>query len=240
MRRFIPLAVCAALALSAAAGLAPAAAGTLQVNPVLVEIGGARRTGSVTVRNEEDVPVTIRAYTLGWRQEHGEDVYDETAEIIVSPPVFTIAPHATQIVRVGPRRPSPAARSYRLIIEEVPEAAPASAGIRVALRLNLPLYANLAPGAPADLAWRALRLADGQWAIEARNNGAGWVRVERPLAESATGLRLDNGFSFGTVLPGGARRWLVGAAPRIGDSARFQQISRTADHGATPPPQRNR
>ncbi|HEV2816325.1 MAG TPA: fimbria/pilus periplasmic chaperone [Allosphingosinicella sp.] len=240
MRRFIPLAACAALALSAAAGLPPAAAGTLQVNPVLVEIGGARRTGSVTVRNEEDVPVTIRAHPLAWRQDGGEDIYEETAELIVSPPVFTIPPHATQTVRVGARRPSPAPRSYRLIIEEVPEAAPASAGIRVALRLNLPLYANLAAGAPADLAWRAARRADGQWAIEARNNGAGWVRVEQPLAEAATGLRLENGFSFGTVLPGSTRRWLVGAAPRIGDRARFEQISRIADHGATSPPQHDR
>jgi len=240
MRRFIPLAACAALALSAAAGLAPAAAGTLQVNPVLVEIGGARRTGSVTVRNEEAVPVTIRAYPLAWRQEGGDDRYDETAELIVSPPVFTIPPHSAQTVRVGQRRPSPGARSYRLIIEEVPEAAPAGSGIRVALRLNLPLYTNLAAGAPADLVWRAARQADGQWAIEARNGGAGWVRVEQPLAETATGLRLGNGFSFGTVLPGGTRRWLVGAAPRIGDRARFEQISRIADHGATSPPQHNR
>ena len=87
---------------------------------------------------------------------------------------------------------------------------------------------------------RAARQADGQWAIEARNNGAGWVRVEQALAETATGLRLADGFSFGTVLPGGARRWVVGADPRIGDRARFQQINRTADHGATSPPPHNR
>ena len=122
----------------------------------------------------------------------------------------------------------------------MPEAAPPGSGIRVALRLNLPLYANLAPGAPADLGWRAYRQTDGQWAIEARNNGAGWVRVEQAAAEAATGLRLTDGFSFGTVLPGGARRWLVGADPRIGDRARFQQINRTADHGATSPPPHNR
>jgi fimbrial chaperone protein len=240
MRRIIPLAACAVLALSAAAGLAPAAAGTLQVDPVLIEIGGARRTGSVTLRNEEDVPVTIRAYPLGWRQEGGEDRYEESAAMIVSPPVFTLAPHASQTVRVGPRRPSPARQAYRLIIEEVPEAAPAGSGIRVALRLNLPLYSNLSAGVPADLAWRAYRMSDGAWAIEAANRGAGWVRVEAGLAEAATGLRLAEGFAFGTVLPGGARRWVVGANPRIGDRARFEQIKRTADNGAASPPPNNR
>ena len=235
MRRIFPLAAAAALTLTAAAGFAPAAAGTLQVNPVLVEIGSARRTGSVTVRNEEDAPVTIRAYPLDWRQEGGEDRYQESSAVIVSPPVFTIAPHGSQIVRVGLRRPSAAPQPFRLMIEEVPEAAPAGSGIRVALRLDLPLYANMNPGNAGDLAWSAYRQSDGQWAVEARNGGAGWVRVEAPLAESATGLRLENGFSFGTVLPGGTRRWVVGANPRIGDRARFQHITRTADHGASSP-----
>jgi spore coat protein U-like protein len=162
MRRTFLLAFGAALALAAVAGSRRADAGTLQVDPVLVEIGDVRRTGSVTVRNEGDVPVTIRAYPLAWRREGGEDRYDETADIIVSPPVFTIAPHAIQTVRVGARRPAAAPRSYRLIIEEVPEPAPADSGVRVALRFNLPLYSNLAAGVPADLRWRAYRQADAK------------------------------------------------------------------------------
>lgn len=239
MRRIFPLAACAALTLTAAAGLAPAAAGTLQVNPILVEIGTGHRTGSVTVTNQEDAPVTIRAYPLDWRQDGGEDLYQETNSVIVSPPVFTIAPHGSQIVRVGMRQPSAAGVPYRLIIEEVPEAAPPGAGIRVALRLNLPLYANLQAGALPDLSWSVYRRGDGQWAIEARNGGTGWVRVDAAAAQAATGLRLEDGFSFGTVLPGATRRWLVGPEPRIGDRARFQQILRTADNGARAP-QNNR
>lgn len=231
MRRRSPFAAFAVLTLTAAAGLAPAAAGTLQINPVLVEIGTNHATGSITVRNEENVPVTIRAYSLDWRQEGGEDLYRETPAVIVSPPVFTIPPHAPQTIRVGLRHPSAAPQPYRLIIEEVPEAAPQGSGIRVALRLNLPLYANIGPGRPGDLRWSAYRQADGQWAIEARNAGTGWVRVDAALAESATGIRPETGFSFGTVLPGAARRWEVGTNPRIGDRARFQQILRTADHG---------
>lgn len=234
MRRIFPLAAYAALTLTAAAGLAPAAAGTLQVNPILVEVGTGHRIGSVTVTNEEDVPVTIRAYPLEWRQEGGEDHYQETNSVIVSPPVFTIAPHGTQIVRVGLRQPSAASAPYRLIIEEVPEAAPPGAGIRVALRLNLPLYANLQAGTQQDLSWSAYRLANGQWAIEARNGGTGWVRVDAAAAQAATGLRLEDGFGFGTVLPGSARRWLIGTEPRFGDRARFQHILRTADNGARP------
>ena len=235
--RLSPLLLGAVLSLTAL-GAVPAAAGTLQVNPVLVEIGEGQRSGSVTVTNLEAVPVVIRAYVLEWRQEGGEDRYVETAAMIVSPPVITIPPGGTQIVRAGPRRLVGAAASYRLIIEEVPDATP-TAGIRVALRLNLPLYTRMAAGRPADLGWSARRAADGSWSIEARNNGAGWVRVDARLAAAATGLRFDDGFAFGTVLPGGARRWTVGARPTIADQARFRQIGAESDV-SSPAPQRSR
>lgn len=236
--RLTPLWLGAALSLAAAFVAVPATAGTLQVNPVLVEIGEGQRSGSVTVTNVENVPVVIRASVYEWRQENGEDLYIETAAMIVSPPVITIPGGATQIIRVGPRTASTGPASYRLIIEEVPDATP-STGIRVALRLNLPLYTRMATGRPADLAWSARRAADGSWSVEARNTGAGWVRVDAQLAAAATGLRFEDGFAFGTVLPGGARRWTIGARPTIADQARFRQIGADRDV-PSPAPRRSR
>lgn len=236
--RFPPLFAYAGLALAAAAGVDPAAAGTLTINPVLVEISAAQRSGAITVTNVEDVPVTIRAYALTWRQEGGEDRYEETAAMIVSPPVFTIAARGTQVVRVGPRGPAQGAQPYRLIVEEVPEATP-GAGIRVALRLNLPLYVQMVPSAPGDLVWRASRRPDGVWSIEARNRGTGWVRVDANAARAATGLAFEDGFAFGTVLPGGSRLWTVGNTPRIADAARFRQVQ-AGENGASHAPQRVR
>ena len=58
-------------------------------------IDADHRTGSVTVRNEEATPVTVRAYPLAWAQSGGNDDYTETSAVIVSPPVVTIAPGAT-------------------------------------------------------------------------------------------------------------------------------------------------
>lgn len=214
-------------ALACAAALAwsvPAAAGTLQVNPVLLEIDAGRRTATVTVRNEEAVPVTIRAYPLEWRQAEGQDVYSESRAVIVSPPIFTIAPGATQLVRVGLRSPSGSPQAYRLIIEEVPEAAP-SQGIRIALRLNLPLYASVPVGDPATLRWSAIRGPDGGWAIEAANPGTGYVRLNPALAEAATGIRFGDTVSFGTVLPGASRRWTIGPTPELADPARFARVT---------------
>ncbi len=226
--RFKSFLLAAAFALCAAA---PAGAGTLQVNPVLVAIDEDHRTGSVTVRNEEATPVTIRAYPLAWRQAEGADVYEETSAMIVSPPVFTIPPGATQLVRVGLRNPAGAGQAYRLIIEEVPEASRA-AGIRVALRLNLPLYAMIQPGAPNELRWSAARQPDGSWLLDAVNSGPGYVRLDPVTAGRATGFAFADTVALGTVLPGATRQWRLDAATPVADRAVLEQIMRTPDSGA--------
>lgn len=217
----------------AAAWSAPALAGTLQVNPVLVEIGTDRRTATVTVRNQESVPVTIRAYPLAWRQADGEDLYDETMAIIVSPPVATIAPGAAQLVRVGLRQPSSTGQAYRLVIEEVPEAAPGG-GVKVALRLNLPLYAMMPAGEASRLRWSAQPRPRGGWLVEAANPGPGYVRLGGAEARAATGLAFDEGLGFGTVLPGAVRRWPIDGDVRVADPARLRLIQRAAADVATP------
>ncbi|HWT12539.1 MAG TPA: fimbria/pilus periplasmic chaperone [Allosphingosinicella sp.] len=222
MRRnpFLALACGAAFLL----GAAPAAAGTLQVNPVLVEINAGRRTATVTVRNEESTPVTIRAYPMAWQQADGEDRYEESSAVIVSPPIFTIPPGGSQLVRVGLRARSAEPQAYRLIIEEVPEASPGG-GIRVALRLNLPFYSMIPPGSASDLAWSAARQSDGEWTLEAVNSGSGYVRLDAAAAQSATGIAFEDQLHFGTVLPGATRRWRIGREPTVRDRARFEQLN---------------
>jgi len=228
MRRFSPLAAaCGLIAVGWATWSAPVSAGTLQVNPVLLEIDADRRTATVTVRNQEREPIAIRAYPLGWRQDGGEDAYAETSAVIVSPPIFTIAPGGTQLVRVGLRTPSAAPQAFRLIIEEVPAATPGE-GIRVALRLNLPLHAMMARGEPAALRWSARRQADGSWTLEAANAGSAYVRLDPDAARAATGIRFEDTVHLGTVLPGATRRWRLGAQLRIEDDGRFRAIQRTA------------
>ncbi|HEV2865251.1 MAG TPA: fimbria/pilus periplasmic chaperone [Allosphingosinicella sp.] len=225
------LTIACGAALLAAVPAAPAFAGTLQVNPVLLQINAGRRTATVTVRNEEATPVTIRAYALAWSQVDGEDRYEDTAAMVVSPPIFTIPAGGTQLVRVGLRTASGRPQAYRLMIEEIPEANPAG-GIRVALRLNLPLYSGVEAGAPGDLRWSARPRPEGGWTVEASNRGTGYVRLDPAAAQAATGLEPGGNINFGTVLPGATRRWQLGADSRILDRSRFDQIAGAGGHVA--------
>ena len=228
--RHVLAVACGATFLSTAVPAEPALAGTLQVNPVLLEINEGRRTASVTLRNEEATPVTIRAYALDWRQAGGDESYAETSAVIVSPPIFTVAPGATQLVRVGLRSPSAAPAAYRLIVEEVPEATQGN-GIRVALRLNLPFYSSIPAGDFSALRWSAWREADGDWTLEAVNGGRGYVRIDPAVAQRAIGLRIPDHVNLGTVRPGAERRWGIGTQVDVSDAARFRAITRAQGHG---------
>jgi fimbrial chaperone protein len=221
--------IAALLAAAAATAAVPGAAqaGSLSVDPIRLEITQGRRTATLRVRNQEQAPVTIRAYALAWSQVDGEDRYEDSSAVIVSPPIFTIPAGGTQLIRVGLRTPSTDPRAYRLMVEEVPQARPGG-GVQVALRLNLPLFAMMNAGTAAELGWAASRGADGRWTVEAVNNGANYVRVEPAAAEAATGVDFDNGANLGVVLPGSRRRWVVGNEPALLDRSRFTAIQRVA------------
>lgn len=223
LARTAALCLCGIAALTAAA--APAGAGSLQVDPIRVELSTERRTGTLTVRNDDKVPVTIRASALAWTQDGGEDRYQDTSGVIVSPPVFVIPAGGSQTVRVGLRSASAAGHSYRLIVEEVPEANP-TGGVQVALRLNLPLFAMVAPGNTADLSWAAWQQKDGSWIVEASNAGAGYIRVDAKQASAATGIERIPSLDFATLLPRSSRRWPIDGKPAVRDQLAFQQIVR--------------
>ena len=216
----------AAIALPGTAG-----AGSLRVDPVRLEISADRRSATLTISNVEQAPVTIRAYPLAWRQVDGEDRYEESSALIVSPPVFTIPAGGTQIVRIGLRSPAAARNAYRLMVEEVPEAR-AEGGIRVALRLNLPLFAMIDRGSSSQLSWRAWRQPDRSWVVEATNRGATYVRVAPAEAAAATGVQLDGAANL-VVLPDSSRRWVIGEQPEFIDRARFTSIIRASDNADT-------
>lgn len=199
----------------------PAASGSFQVNPVHVTIAANRSTASLTIRNTDAADVAVRMIAYRWTQENGEDVYSETTDIIASPPIFTVAPGATQLVRVGLKTRA-AGGAYRVIVEEIPRDRPAGSQVQVALRLNLPLYLLPPKGAATDLTWRAWRDPSGELFVEASNSGALHAQILEIGASTAAGNQLVLSKEMGVVLPSGARRWKVGTRPDVPADAPLQ------------------
>jgi fimbrial chaperone protein len=190
--------------------LSPAAsAGTFSISPLRVDLAGSTTTAALTVRNDDSTPVVVQAEGKAWSQPDGEDVLAASRDLIVSPAVFTLAPGAQQLVRVALRRtPDPARElAYRLIVQEVPQAkAPEFNGLRMALRLSVPVF--VAPGHPgaAALNWTAHHDADGALVVTARNDGAAHARVQRFTVSKDADSAFEQP-SLAYVLPGSSRRW---------------------------------
>lgn len=121
-----------------------ALAAQLGVSPTRIELRARTPTAAVTVSNPNAEPVVVQTQTVTWRREGKEDRYATTTDLIATPPIFTIAPNGTQIVRIGLRRPIGPSRelTYRLFLQEVPQESPKPnpAGVRIVLRLSLPVF----------------------------------------------------------------------------------------------------
>ncbi|MEQ1581657.1 MAG: fimbria/pilus periplasmic chaperone [Steroidobacteraceae bacterium] len=162
------------------AAAVPAAAGNFSVAPVRIELSKGQPTAVMTVHNNDDAPLLVQASALAWSQPGGEDLTEPTRELLATPPIFTLAPNSDQIVRVALRREPDATRelAYRLLLAEVPQPATKDfTGLRVALRLSLPVFVQPKTGASPDVKWTATRTGTNALRVSATNLGTQHLQV---------------------------------------------------------------
>jgi len=211
----------------------PAAASTFNLAPIRLEMDRSRQTGVLTLHNDGDAPVTIQVRPVSWSQPEGADRYEPTQDLIVTPPVFVVAAHKDQIVRVARRGATDGERerTYRLFFEEVPDAAPAGFnGLKVALRIGIPVF-FAAPAAKPDLAFSARWNADGTLELSAQNKGLAHFQITdfELSAPDATQVAKVGGSRY--VLGGSETHWSLTPAPGTG-RAEHLRISGHGDGGA--------
>ncbi len=194
-----------------------AQAGSFAVQPTRLELGPARPSGALTVRNEGAAPLSFQVKGMRWTQdEEGQEHHTETEDLIYFPKLLTLSPGQSAVIRLGLRQPPGALeKTYRLFIEELAPPVPAEAGpqarIRVLVRLGAPVFvAPLAPRQQLTLA--AFDLARGQVRWTLHNEGS---RHEVFQAVALRGLDaagaevFKQAFSERYFLAGAARRFRV-------------------------------
>lgn len=223
----LPRAAFAVLASLAFAGFAgAAAAGSFSVTPVRVDLAAGTRVGVLTVRNDDQHPVTIEVQPLKWQLQDGNDITTPTRDVLATPPLFKLEPGAEQIIRVALRAPAPTDKegSYRLMLAEVPARATLARQekqLQVALRLSVPVWVAAAQPTKPDVQWSVTALPSQQVRVRAENHGSGHLQVAdfhvkqnssaQPLARQPVAFYL---------LPGQSREWTLetsGALASLGE-----------------------
>jgi fimbrial chaperone protein len=193
------------------AGAAPALASSFNISPIRVELASGRRTEALTLRNADEAPVVVQVHVVAWSQRDGVDQFDATREMLVTPPVLQLPGNGEQIVRVALRGQPDRSQelAYRVVFEEVPQAAPAGfTGLRVALRLSVPIFIAPTVGkAHADLSWELHALPDGQLEVAATNHGSAHSQVTDFEVQSSGASLRDMTGKY--VLPGSRVSWVL-------------------------------
>lgn len=172
----------AKLALLAASMLSvsPAAASSLHVNPILLELSERADIVPLELMNQAADEVLIHIKSFSWRSEHGQEVLNEAAELVVTPSIFRLKPQERRTVRVGlmgaDTEAVPKEISYRLFIDEMPVIARPDA-LQLRMRISLPVF--LAPSTlqGANLEPEVERLAPGLLSLNLKNTGDQRLRL---------------------------------------------------------------
>lgn len=184
--------------------------GALSVAPVRLELPAPELTGALTVTNTGTESSVVQLEATDWSQRNGRDEYAPSRELLATPPIFTLAPGASQIVRVGLRRPPDPRRelAYRLFLQEIPPPPRiGSRGLRVALRIGVPVFISASKSRP-ELRVRARRASGDEWLLTLDNVGDGHVQIgEVAVFPSGGKDPLASQRIAAYVLPGSQRVW---------------------------------
>lgn len=208
------------LAMGVLAAAQGAAASILSVAPIRVELSAAARTAVVIVRNQDDQAVVVQARPQAWSQHEGEDQLDDTHEVLVTPPLFTVPPKGSQLVRVALLRDPDPTRElpFRLVLSEVPSPSPTeTTGLKVALRITLPIFIAAKTHGAADLAWSHRWLPDGTLEVQALNRGSAHLQIlDFDVQGAPAGTEGLHAGAPHYLLPGSVAHWQMHPGSGLG------------------------
>lgn len=181
-------------------------AGSLTVAPVRVTMDETRPVETMTIRNDGDEPARLQMRAYQWRQEDGNDILEETQDIVINPRLFEVNGGAQQTARLGLRiSRSEEERSYRILIDQIPSSPKPSAGkIRALLRISIPVFIP-AGTSSGSARWALSSAPDGNAVITVQNGRNSHLQIRHiDLLDENGGAITGSDMSI-YILPGAER-----------------------------------
>jgi fimbrial chaperone protein len=217
----------------------PASAQGITVMPVNIEMRAGQMSSVLTVVNQGDRKTAFQIRAFAWQlDQKGDDQLKPTDELLASPPLATLAPHATQIVRLVLRRP-PQGReaTYRILFDQLAPAAETGV-VHIVLRLSIPVFAQPPDRLTPQVQWRIVSQKGQAWLV-AVNRGTRHQTVRDVTLHTADGRSFKIAIKAPPhILAGGSRRWHILADGRLPGRGTTLRLTANADTGAIDQPVR--
>lgn len=215
-------ALTAVLVLLVAGGVV--AAQSLRVLPVNIQMAPGQKATILTVVNEGIAVTAIQIRAYAWNQPNGSDQLTDSNEILASPPLVSVAPGATQVIRLVLRKtPLGQEATYRILLDQIP-AASVPGIVQVVLRMSIPIFAQPATRAVPHVQFHIERDA-GKASLVGINDGLRHEAVRDIVLSAGDGRRLKTEPGASPyILAGATRRWPIvaqGPPPLTGETLRM-------------------
>ncbi|WP_074651835.1 fimbrial biogenesis chaperone [Terriglobus roseus] len=192
--------------------LGTAHAQTLAVQPVNVVLLPGQKIATLTLKNPSTEAITVQGRAFTWNQDGNDDPLKATDAMLISPPMATIQPGESQVVRVAMRQPTAGRETtYRLLLDQLPSPSRPK-GIAVLLRLSIPVFVESDVHAAPEFDFRVEGDHEGKSFLVVTNRG------QRHDSVRDIHLKAPDGTTWKTAVPGlpyvlaGAeRRWPIEA-----------------------------
>lgn len=207
-------------------------AGSYAVKPVRIELSARQLRTTVEIQNLADQSTTIQAHVVAWNGQGAEEVLSDNDDVLLNPPIFTVAAGHSQFVRLGLRRAPQGAReaTYRLILEEIPPPRkPGFSGLTTLLKLSVPIFVKPPVSSP-ELTWSVRRTSGQELLLSVQNRGNAHVQIRKLTVTG--GEAPQPGFVQSTVtyvLQNARKEWVIRNDQLAGAGA--VQIQAQTDNG---------
>ena len=185
-----------------------ASAGSFRIAPTLAEVAPGTAVASFRISNSGTEPLPIQIEAFAWSQDESGDRNVPANDLVIVPRIATVAPGATQLVRVALRTPARERElAYRVHFVELPMAtADGFIGVRTTVRFDVPMF-FAASTAPPQMRWDLSLAADGQARLAATNAGGRFIRLASLRLVDARGALLAERKGPLYVLAGATAQW---------------------------------
>ena len=206
---FAILAAAAALGLGAAL---PAQAGSLQVEPVLVDVTAPGAASTITLHNVGTAPIDAQIRVFRWSLVNGEEKLEPTDDVVASPPSVTLTPdgkYIARIVRVS-KKPVTGEESYRLMVDQLPDLAQQRNGaVNLMVRYSIPVFFGAQNKKNPTVTW-SVGVKSGKLMLSAHNTGERRLRISALSLRDASGRSVSLGQGLaGYALGQSIKTWTV-------------------------------
>jgi len=195
-------------------------AASLRVAPTSLELVAPASAAVLNLGNDGDHPINVQIRVFRWSQADGIERLEPTRDVVASPPSTRMNPNGQYVVRVirTSKAPVRAEETYRVIVDELPDASRARAGtVTLIMRQSIPVFFKQADVKAPDVSWSVARQGSGLFLV-GKNNGASRFRLSNlTLAQGGTKISGRNGL-VGYVLGGATMQWPIGAAKSLSGS----------------------